>query len=194
MATGYTTYIGRGCDFKTFALQCARAFCACEPFGTSIPENFKPSNYHLDAKRGAERKLKKFKGFKKADWEKLAKKGFKREVSECAEFLNEARTLLSKYQSMLEKVRLWNPPTDEHQNLKKFMIEQIESSIKFDCDVEYHERNLRNIKQKKWMDFKDEQITGAIHDISYHERGYKKEAEKAQKNSEWVKALRESLK
>jgi len=53
MPTGYTDKINEGITFKTFALNCARAFGACVEFrdegggGEVIPEVFHPSDYHL---------------------------------------------------------------------------------------------------------------------------------------------------
>lgn len=53
MPTIYTSDIRDGISFKTFALNCARAFGACveirdEPGGgEKIPEAFKASDYHL---------------------------------------------------------------------------------------------------------------------------------------------------
>ena len=180
-------------------MQCARAFGACidmrdESSSTPIPESFKPSNYHLEKKHAAEQKLRKFKSFKKEDWEKLAKKTFEEEFARNQKYIDEAKTLLTKYKNMLEKVRAWSPPTEEHQNLKRFMIEQIESSIKFDCDVEYWTRQLNSVVLDKWQHFKGEQIALVIENIAYHEKEYEKEVERARKNSEWVNALRESLK
>lgn len=83
MPTGYTSYIGQGCDFKTFAMKCARAFGACidmrdSSLDAQIPDSFEPSRYHLKEKRAAERKFKKISKFKKSDWEKLFKKSPKR--------------------------------------------------------------------------------------------------------------------
>ena len=199
MSTGYTSYIGDGCDFKTFAMQCARAFGACidmrdESSSTPIPESFKPSNYHLEKKHAAEQKLRKFKSFKKEDWEKLAKKTFEEEFARNQKYIDQAKTLLTKYKNMLEKVRAWSPPTEEHQNLKRFMIEQIEGSIEFDCNTKSWEFTLKNIVLHEWQNFKEEQLARVFRDIAYHDEEYKKEVERARKNSEWVNALRESLK
>ena len=55
MPTGYTAAIKDGIDFKTYAMNCARAFGACvmlrdEPGGGDrIPDAFEPSDYHLKA-------------------------------------------------------------------------------------------------------------------------------------------------
>jgi hypothetical protein len=52
MPTGYTADIKNGISFKTFAMNCARAFGACvtlrdEPGGgDKIPEAFEASTYH----------------------------------------------------------------------------------------------------------------------------------------------------
>ena len=202
MPTGYTSYIGQGCDFETFAMKCAHAFGACidmrdGSLDAQIPDSFEPSKYHLEEKCAAERKFKKISKFKKSDWEKLFKKESQKEVLRYKKYLSEAESLLAKYNAMLEKVTAWIPPTEEHQRFKTFMIEQIESSISFDCDLDYWRGVLKGATQKassrEWSIFKNEEIARVLKDISYHETEYQEEVDRARKNSEWVKALRDSL-
>lgn len=63
MPTGYTADIKDGITFKTFVMNCARAFGACvelrdEPGGgEKIPESFQPSNYHADKVLAARQEL-----------------------------------------------------------------------------------------------------------------------------------------
>lgn len=62
MPTGYTAAIADGISFTNYAMGCARAFGALiemrdEPSDAPIPEEFKPSTYHLEELQKAQKKL-----------------------------------------------------------------------------------------------------------------------------------------
>ena len=91
---------------------------------------------------------------------------------------------------MLEKVKSWEPPTSDHIGLKQFMIEQIETSMKYDIIEEYNDRKHKEIDIKEWYNRKLTSITGKL---KYHIEQFSKEYEINQKNNKWIKDLRNSL-
>jgi hypothetical protein len=57
---------------------------------------------------------------------------------------------LSRYESMLAKVRSWKPSYDEHAGLRSFMESQLVDSIKFDCGSGPYQRELPTHAAGEW--------------------------------------------
>jgi hypothetical protein len=192
MPTGYTAAIDDGIDFKGFALLCARAFGATilmrdDPLDAPIPDEFATTDYHPKAVEAA--KARKF------DLERMSLKQVKAAAEtanhETAEYwrrANDRRTALrAKYEAMLAQVEAWTPPTPDHEGMKKFMREQIEESIRFDCNPAI----VPNPQPPGvWH---AEQLAAADWDIAYHTKAYEEEVERCRLRTEWVRALRKSL-
>lgn len=88
---------------------------------------------------------------------------------------------------MLEKVRAWTPPTSAHQGLRSFMVEQITSSIDFDCTPS---------KEPVWPSPKEwhaTRVDALRKSVDYHAAEHAKEVARAAERTAWVKALRASL-
>ena len=132
MPTAYTADISKGITFKEYALLCARNFGATitmrdEPLDSEIPE-FQPSDYYVKRISEIQQEIDNLENLTKDDLKILVDK-------DCAvkferiDQANLTRDLLkNKYENMLSQVRLWQPPTPEHTNLKEFMIKQPKSS------------------------------------------------------------------
>ncbi len=93
-----------------------------------------------------------------------------------------------KYELMLEKVKEWIPPTDEHNGLKNFMIQQIADSIKWDCNN--HDRPEIFITGEEW---KFERLKDLAQDKDTYEERYEKEKIDTEKANNWIRKLYESL-
>ena len=145
MPTGYTSDIGeKNISFENFIMQCARAFGACiemrdDPTDKPIPEEFKPSEYHSKQNQKYQKELEQVKSLSKKACQGQAEKEYQNQIKEHEEIIQEKKNLREKYDTMLKKVRAWIPPSDDHIELKKFMIEQINTSIDFDCNLKYYE-------------------------------------------------------
>jgi hypothetical protein len=102
---------------------------------------------------------------------------------------DEAHNLYNRYTALLDQANAWVPPTDEHMNFKKFMIEQLTSSRSFDCDY-WMQAKFHYPKYAEWLSNK---IAHFERDEVYHTEEYKKECERVASRNAWVKALRESV-
>ncbi len=196
MPTGYTANIGdKDITFKQFVWSCARNFGALvmmrdDPNDAEIPEEFKPSNYHKESLEKAYRELK--------DLDQISEKeATLKSIEECneknkqeKEYEKKKLILKNKYLAMLEKVKAWNPPSPDHENLKKFMISQIEESIDFDCKVYPNKTNMP-LSGKDWLKEKRDHI---LWEIEYHTKEDREECERVAGRNLWLKQLRESLK
>jgi chromosome condensin MukBEF ATPase and DNA-binding subunit MukB len=193
MPTGYTEdiYEGKDVSFSDFALKCARAFGACIEQRDDDP-NDKPKliektkdNYHIKKIE----KAKKWKKPTKAEFDAYVKK----QTAYYNEQINKQNKLKASYQKMLDKANAWTPPTKEHEGLKKFMIEQLNSSIEFDCDNDYYQRELNNIKQLTYNQYVKDMRDSNKRDIEYHTNELKKENERVDNRNAWISALYKSL-
>jgi len=197
MPTGYTAQIAKGMTFEEFAMQCARAMGACidlrdEPVNTPIPDQFGPSDYHVTSRTAAEMELARLSKMTMAEAEEAARAEFLADQADHAAHMQKNDDLRQKYEEMLARVRVWQPPTPDHEGMKKFMIEQLTGSIDFDCDNSYYrDRPPHRLSGPDWLAVK---MAAAQHDIDYHTNEHAKEVERVESRNTWLAALRESLK
>ncbi|WP_382307342.1 hypothetical protein [Herbiconiux sp. UC225_62] len=138
MPTGYTAdlYDGKEVSFAEFAMTCSRAFGALvllrdEPLDAPVPE-FKVDDYFTQRLEKAESAIATGYARSMRDWAALEEKA-RTEANEAREaYFDRQAQILDRYENMLAQVRAWEAPTSEHEGLKKFMIEQLEESIRFD--------------------------------------------------------------
>ena len=195
MPTGYTGDIEKGITFPAFAMSCARAFGALitmrdEPSDAKIPDEFKPAPYYANAVKEAEAKLARLREMTVREAaEEQAKERAKLRVQAAREKKRQTK-LLNRYNAMLAKVVQWEPPTEEHIGLKNFMAEQIRESIKFDCD--YFTTMLQHLDVEP-SQYCLQHIKKAEDSLAYAKKSAEEEVERCQSRSEWVRALRRSL-
>lgn len=196
MPTGYTAHIADGITFNEFVMVCARGMGALimmrdEPMDAPIPERFEPSDYHGKEKVVAEMELNRLRSMTPVETEDAARAEFMEESARHVEAMQKNDDLLQKYEAMLADVRAWQPPTPDHEGMKKFMVEQITGSIDFDCDNGYYRENApKRLNGSEWLKKK---IAAARHDIDYHRKEHDKEVERTESRNAWLKALRDSL-
>lgn len=194
MPTGYTSdiYNGKKVSFRDFALNCARAFGALVELRDSpeakIPDKFEPSDHHKKALKEAKVKLQRIQKMDDTAINIVAKSEYALEVKEYEKRVKENSDLKSRYEDMLKQVRAYNPPSSEHIGYKDFMIEQLQSSIKFDCGY-----NPKMPKLKTAEEWRKENIKSATWDINYHQEELLKEIERCAERTKWVNQLKESL-
>lgn len=197
MPTGYTDKIKKGITFKTFALNCARAFGACLELrdegggGEVIPEVFHPSDYHLKGQDEAIRELQMLNAMTTEECELAAHQNWL--IDENRRFcrLQEQSQLRQSYEAMLKQVNAWVPPTPDHLNLQEFMRSQIEESLRFDCyESESDQTTSIRLSGQDWKELRRQELTK---DLQYHEREYSQEVKRAKGRTAWVQALRNSL-
>ena len=197
MPTGYTQNIEKDdFTFEDFALGCAKAFGACIsmrdlPSSTPIPDEFKVEPYYQDKILETQKQIERYLNFKYEDWFELWDKDFEQKESRRIDSLNKNIKLLDNYNKMLDKVKVWKAPSKEHLGLKEFMINQIEESIDFDCDVDYYNKPTAKVSIDV---FKSETMAKLYKDLEYYTKNNEEDIKRVSQRSLWVKQLRESLK
>lgn len=195
MPTGYTAGIEDGIGFEDFVMGCARGFGALilmrdDPTGTSIPE-FKPSTHNIKALEKARKEKTRLEKLSAYEIQQFADDDYddKRRSNEAS--IQKNHELRDKYESMLSKVRLWEPPSEGHVELKRFMVNQIQESIDFDCNTSYYEKEVVRLTPEQWLKEKHENVDW---NINYHETENQKEIERVADRNLWVNQLKDSLK
>jgi hypothetical protein len=197
MPTGYTSNIGNGISFQEFAMDCARAFGACidlkeeQAGGDLIPERFEPSDYHANKLEEYKEQLSNLGRITLLDAERFAEEDYQKKEKRRLRRLDEIRKLRSSYSSMLAKVIIWEPPTPDHVNLKNFMIQQIEESIRFDCFEESDEKETTKEDGVQWLKRK---VDSLKKNITYHATKHQEEIKRTENKNRWIEELRNSLK
>lgn len=195
MPTGYTQclYDGKEIGFPEFAMKCARAFGALvemrdDPFDAEIPGYFPPSEYAYKRYFRAQVELAVARATTMEQAVILAAQERAGEEAAQAEYEAEIVGRKAAYEDMLEQVRAWDPPTEDHRELKKFMIDQITGSIDFDC------RDPRPLPPaptpEEWISSRIERLRK---EVERSQASWKEDLERSASRSEWVRALRSSL-
>jgi len=193
MPTGYTDVIKDGISFEDFTMRCARAFGALiemrdEPMDAEIPE-FKQSTYYSESLKRSEEKLERLQNMDHTEMCDAANKEYDDTIKSELKYTKEKNELREGYNSMLLQVENWRPPTIEHTDLKRFMIEQIESSINQDCR-ESTASDIKKLTGDEWLELN---VNSVIRNIKYYGKEHLKEIDRINKKNQWVKKLRESL-
>ena len=194
MPTGYTAKLHDGGDqtFKEFAMQCARAFGACitmrdDSFDVEIPEKFEIDSYHMVSYNRTKNQRWRLTKIKPKTIEKRSVEYNTRNYNSYIQSKNDREKLKARYDKMLNKVRSWDPGSD-FLNLKNFMIEQLESSIQWDCG--YIPEKPKPLTPKQWYEQRYDMLT---QHMAYHLKEYKNEVIKVNERNRWLRGLRESL-
>jgi len=197
MPTGYTAAIKDGISFETFVMDCARAFGACvtmrdDPKDKPIP-TFETSSYNQVQLKEAKKRLAELKEMTPFDAVQGANAEYDLIIANAKKGIEVDLALKEAYLSMLSEVRKWTPPTPDHVGLRDFMVEQIESSIKFDCNRTWHTKalNSKKLTGEEWI---AEEFAKTYLNIDYHTGEQKKEEERVSGRNKWVDDLRRSLK
>lgn len=192
MPSGYTAPIEKGIGFKDFVLNCSRAFGALvhlrDDSTAEIPDVIKPDDYYSKQVEEYSKKLDEFRKVTLAEAEQKCQAEYEKTISFYKKLDSDKLALKDKYNEMLGKVKAWNPPTSNHEGLKKFMIEQIEESINWDCSV--YEPNVIKRNAEEWLAYKLEDIQK---DLDRAIKSNNEEIQRAKERTEWIQALKKSL-
>ena len=200
MPTGYTSLIKDGISFEKFVFECSQAFIpqARDEHFKDWPE-FKPSTeYHQKGYDEALDNLGKYSKISDEDLLIEMNKKYDEEVASIHKYIEEHKDLLEKYVAMRSKVSLWIPPTSDHEGLKKFMLEQIDKSIEFDCESTYYKDQLERMAKKhvniSLNDYRKEILDQCSTGLQYHKAEMHKEEVRISKTNLWVNTLKNSVK
>ena len=193
MPTGYTSDLYDGDQsFEDFAMSCARAFGALvtmrdEPAGAPIPEEFEPSSYNRDQAQLAREALARIEAWTDEDAERHAAQMHASQMVAWQREDDVRKARQERYEAMLEQVQAWEPPTPDHEEMRRFMAQQLQQSIDFDCT------QWPPPERMDGPTYKAQQLEVEKRRLERAEKANAEEVDRARRRTEWVRALRESL-
>jgi hypothetical protein len=205
MPTGYTAGIidGKITTFEQFATQCSRAFGATihmrdNPLDSPY-EPRTPSQYYVNSLQSQREKLEETKTMTDEaivqDFETLLKDSLEYHERE----LEKTKVNLGRLNSIMEAAKSWVPPTEDHEGVRDYMIDQLEITIKADGDPSYHVNKI--VQAKKELEegidpkvYREEKIKEIEDRISYYEGEVQKELERCKQSNDWMDKFLESIK
>lgn len=194
MPTGYTAQILDGATFQQYALSCARAFGALitmreDPSDAPIPDEFKPSTYHTNELRKARAEVERLRAMTPQQMKAAAERSNRMAMKAHQERVRRSNADRAKYTAVLEQAKAYKAPTKDHEAYRKFMIEQIEGSIKFDC-MDKDEAAPERVTPEEWfrsaMDY-------AQRNVTYYTKEKAQEEIRCAERTEWIRELKKSL-
>lgn len=199
MPTGYTAELSeKGQSFNDFVLQCARAFGACihqrdEPFGNKPKPEKTVSQYNVERLNDTINELNVAKLWTVEEQLAYGISYQETEIKTYKQYIARAKEKKQRYMDMIEKVTAWVPPTSDHNGLKEFMLEQLNSGMDGDCDYSYYERELASVQNTNPRQFYTSYIAGLERNVDYHQKEMAKEQARVTGRSDWIIKLYESL-
>ena len=193
MATGYTHCVveGQVTDFATFCLQCARAFGACimqrDDSTDAPPELPKLDTYHDERLDEARSALKELNLLSDEQWRERFSAAVAEAKKDNEERENRTAKALERLVAMRNAAESWRPPTDDHKGLKKFMLEQLDTTIEFDGKTYLSE------VPNDFDAWKVALLSEAVRDIEYHKKHAEEDRQRHRDRCEWITKLYQSL-
>lgn len=204
MPTGYTAGIldGTITNFKDYATLCARAFGATihmrdDPM-TKPYEPRVPSNYHAEKIADANQLLKD--AAELTDEQIVSRKEaeLKKDKDYYEKSIAETKANTVKLEKMLADAKKYIPPTDQHEGVAKFMVSQIEETIKFDGGSTYQNQRLSEITLQlsaglKASSIRSEMKVKAHKELAYHGNEQAEEIKRCNDANKWIEDYYNSL-
>lgn len=190
MPTGYTSdiYDGKDISLKEFTLTCAKAFGAFMHMKEyTLNEKIvmpEPSNYHINRINELKKELLELDSVViniEHDYF-IALQEYNKKIKKNTE-------LIKKYDDMISKVKNWIPPTETHQSLKKFMLQQLVDSKDFDT----YNLSMPKKDERDESAIKEEMRLDILKQIDYHEKKHSEEVKRVENNIKWINDLLDSL-
>ena len=194
MPTGLTYKIEETDDytFRDFALSCALQFGACyhqrEDDDRSRPKHRKVDAYYRDRVKEAETTLKELHGLSVQDVTDRIKAETDRVAVENEKSLRTWQVKSRRYAKMRAHVEAWTPPTPDHDNMKKFMLDQI--TISFDDRDKPYVQTLPDQNPTTWL---AHHIERAEKELERATEDLEKEERSVVEANAWIDALLASL-
>ena len=166
-----------------------------EPLSKPVPTQFEPNPYYKNDYEKTVETRNKYRQmtFEEAKKELIEK--HKKDIESAKKSLDEFVAEDERYMKVRDEIEKWIPPTSEHENVKKFALNQIDISLNTDM------REYCNKELNKDLDISDEAVHLYMNEINeFYEnsvtRAYKDWQEELKKTADknmWMKQFLDSL-
>lgn len=199
MPTGYTYSVQNGevTELKEFMLGCAKGFGAfihMRDDGISPDIKYREvGEYYPRRLENTKREFEEFKLLSDEEIQKQLDESYERRIKEQKEGLKRFDEQKQRYLDMIDKVKEWIPPTEDHIKLKEFALEQLNSSLEFDCSDSSRNYYLQEPFKDTVEEYRVYKIKSYLKDLEYYSKSYRDELESVEKANKWIRDLIESL-
>lgn len=203
MPTGYTAYIEDGdiTTGKEFLKLCTRAFGIAidqkdEPLSVPTQTKFEPNNYY---KEKYDKALLALEQAKKITFDEAKNQmwiAYEKRIADYKSYADREISMNNKYEKVRREVNDWNPPTEEHNGLKKFALEQIDMCM---TKQKYIDEYIA--KSNELFDGSDEAVHQYMIDniemcqeeVDRAYESWQEELNRAKSKNKWMKQFLDSL-
>lgn len=197
MPTGYTYILEKQPDvsFRDFALRCARAMGALimlrdEPMDAPLPDDVGGSlDYELTRIAKAKERAAEVASWDAKEWRRQYAEFKASRERDYAKAREDAARWAKACRRMIDEVNRWKAPTEHHEGLRNFMLQQLEETLRFDgtpLDAEHYE-------VPPFAEWKAAEVARAKAEPHRAEQAYDEAKMRADDRNEWVRALKASL-
>jgi len=191
MPTGYTYKVEDGTitELNEFVWTCAKgmgAFLHMRDDNSPLIKRPKVSSYYQKRLEDTQKELSNL--LKMSDEDKISavQKEYVKNMGDNYKHANKHNQHNKYYNQMMTKVEAWDPPTSNHQGLKKFMLGQLELSI----DPEAHYIRPKRPSADEWH---KNAIQEAKRNYEYAEIHLADDHRRIDGFNQWIDQLEESL-
>jgi hypothetical protein len=193
MPTGYTSIIEERDDvtFQEFAMRCAREMMPCislreEPLDAHIPAKLVPSAYYADRVSELEKKIETLLNTDLDSAQQMLNRTHESAVEWTQKYNISVARKRAKLAAMREETAAWVPPTNDHENLKKFMLDQLDQELALCGDLVAPEKPKLGTYLEQQLQDARERLESAKKDLAAEE-------ERFAWNNRWIDDLRKNL-
>lgn len=195
MPTGYTAKVAEGTvtELEPFALQLARGMGALvvmrdEPWDAPIPDKLPYSDYYEKKLDECERELDRVEAMSTTDAALAQSEEIEKATEYRATYQQNMHDKEKRYTDMITKVKAWEGAPE---GIKKFALDQLNESLKFDCGFNYVPSIPVRIAPEVYLANK---VADARAEFFRAQTNLKEEVERVDQANLWIKQLKESLK
>lgn len=200
MPTGYTYYIENGdiTTGKEFLKLCIRAFGCCagqreDPLSAPLVTEYKSDSYYKEQYEKSVKCLNEFKAKSIDEIECELESERINATNRNKERMHKKQSLREKYLKVREEVEKWNPPSSEHNDIKKFALEQIDMCMPTVSEIN-DLQNSRNCNMESSVeDYILDNIRLLEKDIEYYKRKMIEEEQRTASQNKFLKDFIDSL-
>jgi vacuolar-type H+-ATPase subunit I/STV1 len=203
MPTGYTAGIIDGTikTFKEYATQCMRAFgAAIHMRDDSMSSTYKPrevDTYHQKRLQEDHKSLLKLN--KTTDEQLLieARKDLEKYIEYHKNKKQEVEETKQKLESFLQQAEEYVPPTEDHEEYKMFLKQQLTETIKWVGNSEYHDKEIADLEKAiqnlSAVEVRKDRTETIQRSLNYHSENWEKELIRVKDANRWVEDAIKSL-
>lgn len=190
----FKLYDGTATNLNDFALHCARELSLFfelrdEQTGTALPQSFAPRSYYAERVEKIEAEIATVSSWSEQEAEDSAQAFFQERKQEYDASIETIKERRRRYTQMREDVEAWQPPTEEHEFLKKHMIKLLEQDMPF----EYTTLLVIMPQQMSGRQYKQVRLEELRGQLVHTVRDRDGDIERSRARTMWTEELRQSL-